>query len=104
MILEHALLPVHPDRSAAFEAAFAVARPLIAAQPGFRSLTLSRSIETPSSYLLLVEWDDLAAHTEGFRRSAEYTRWRELLHGFYDPFPVVEHFVEVSAAGPSLAP
>jgi hypothetical protein len=22
-------------------------------------------------------------------------RWRELLHHFYDPFPTVEHYVEV---------
>ena len=34
-------------------------------------------------------------HTVGFRGSAGYQRWRELLHHFYDPFPVVEHFVDV---------
>ena len=34
-------------------------------------------------------------HTVGFRGSADYQRWRELLHHFYDPFPVVEHFVDV---------
>lgn len=98
MIREHALLPVRPGLSAEFEAAFVEARPLIAAQPGFRSLSLSRSIETPSTYLLLVGWDTVEAHTEGFRRSAEYERWRELLHPFYEPFPVVEHFVDVVQA------
>jgi hypothetical protein len=36
VILEHALLPVRPDRHADFEAAFEEARPLIAAMPGFR--------------------------------------------------------------------
>lgn len=104
MIREHALLPVRPGLSAEFEAAFAEARPLIAAQPGFRSLSLSRSVETTSTYLLLVEWDTVEAHTKGFRRSAEYERWRELLHPFYEPFPVVEHFVDVSAVGRTLAP
>lgn len=24
------------------------------------------------------------------------TRWRALLHGFYDPFPTVEHYALVS--------
>ncbi len=33
MIREHALLPVRPGREPVFEAAFAEARPLIAAQP-----------------------------------------------------------------------
>jgi len=96
MITEHALLPVVPGREAAFEAAFAQAQPLIAGMPGFRSLSLSRCIERPGTYLLLVGWDTVEAHTEGFRRSPEYQQWRELLHSFYDRFPTVEHFAPVS--------
>jgi len=95
MITEHALLPVIPGMEAKFEAAFRLARPIIASMPGFLSLSLSRSIETPSSYLLLVEWEQLEDHTVGFRQSPEYLRWRELLHRFYEPFPVVEHFFAV---------
>ncbi len=92
MILEHALLPVAPERAADFEAAFARARPIIAGMPGFRRLSLSRGIESPDRYLLLVEWDSLEDHTEGFRGSEGYQEWRALLHHFYDPFPLVEHF------------
>ena len=95
VILEHALLHVLPGREEEFEAAFAEARPLISASPGCGSVRLSRSIETPSDYLLLVEWESVAAHQEGFRGSPAYDRWRALLHRFYDPFPVVEHFTDV---------
>lgn len=95
MILEHAILQVDPDRAEEFEAAFGRARPLIAAQPGFGSLQLQRGIESPGRYVLLVTWDRLEDHTEGFRSSPEYATWAELLHRFYDPFPVVEHFEEV---------
>ncbi|GAA2454977.1 antibiotic biosynthesis monooxygenase family protein [Agromyces soli] len=95
MILEHAILPVVPGREAAFEAAFAEAKAIIAAMPGFLELELSRSIETPNEYLLLVRWESVEAHDPGFRGSAQYGRWRELLHGFYEPFPVVEHFAGV---------
>ncbi len=95
MILEHAILPVRPGEEAAFEAAMAQARPLISTQPGFVSISVQRSLETPNEYLLLVVWESVEAHTEGFRRSPEYETWRALLHRFYDPFPVVEHFVEV---------
>jgi heme-degrading monooxygenase HmoA len=98
MILEHAILPVVPGREPDFEAAFAEAKPIIASMPGFVDLTLSRSIETPSAYLLLVHWERVAAHEQGFRGSPEYERWRALLHGFYVPFPVVEHFAEVARA------
>ncbi|BEP12311.1 antibiotic biosynthesis monooxygenase [Acidothermaceae bacterium B102] len=95
MILERAELPVIAGQEAAFEAAFAQARPIIAASPGCRSVTLSRCLERRSAYLLLVEWDSLEAHTEGFRGSEGYGQWRALLHHFYDPFPVVEHFEAV---------
>ncbi|MFF2088062.1 antibiotic biosynthesis monooxygenase family protein [Nocardia sp. NPDC058176] len=95
MIVEHALLPVRPGLADAFEAAFAEAYPIIAAMPGFGGLSLSRCVERPDSYLLLVRWERLTDHTEGFRGSPEYQRWRALLHHFYEPFPVVEHFAPV---------
>lgn len=95
MILEHALLPVREGAEDEFETAFAEARAIIAGMPGFLSLRLSRGIESPSSYLLLVEWESVEHHEVGFRQSPEYERWRALLHRFYEPFPVVEHFSDV---------
>jgi heme-degrading monooxygenase HmoA len=98
VILEHALLDLVPGQEAAFERAFVEARPLIAATPGFRSLRLERCVERPAQYLLLVEWDRLEDHTEGFRGSPRYEEWRRLLHHFYDPFPLVEHYRPVQSA------
>lgn len=95
MILEHALLPVKPGREDEFVAVFEDAKRIISSMTGFRSLTLSRCQERPSVFLLLVEWDTLEDHTVGFRGSAEYDEWRHLLHDFYDPFPLVEHFDRV---------
>jgi len=92
MILEHALLSIKPGQSAAFEAAMAKARALIAASPGFRSIAVRKSCDTPDRYLLLVEWDDIASHRDGFRTSASYEHWRALLHHFYDPMPIVSYF------------
>jgi heme-degrading monooxygenase HmoA len=96
MILEHAVLPVKAGQAAAFEAAFESARHIIAESKGFQRLTLSRCHEQPDNYLLLVQWDSLEDHTEGFRGSAAYDRWKALLHHFYEPFPVVNHFVTVA--------
>jgi heme-degrading monooxygenase HmoA len=92
MILEHAVLDVRSGEEQSFERAFAEAKAIIASMTGFRSLALDRCIEHPSRYLLLVEWERLENHTEGFRGSHEYETWRDLLHHFYDPFPVVEHY------------
>ncbi|MEN3953434.1 antibiotic biosynthesis monooxygenase [Iodidimonas sp. SYSU 1G8] len=92
MILEAALLSVKPGRADAFEAAMRKARPLIAASPGFGGIEVRRCVERPDGYLLLVWWETLEDHTEGFRGSERYQEWRGLLHDFYDPFPIVEHF------------
>ena len=96
MVLEHALLPVRPGQEADFEAAFAEARTVIAASPGFRRLSLSRCVERPDTHLLLIEWDRLEDHTEGFRGSAGHQRRRQLLHDSYDP--TLEHVREVLTA------
>ena len=98
MIIEHALLTVKPSLEAEFEQAFASAREIIAASPGFGGLTVSRGIESPSSYLLLVNWDSVEAHEVGFRGSPAFQEWRRMLHHFYEPLPVVEHFSEVLRA------
>ncbi|WP_434063503.1 antibiotic biosynthesis monooxygenase family protein [Pengzhenrongella frigida] len=98
VILEHALLPVKPGQEADFESAFTEAKEIIAHMPGFLGLTLSRCRERPGTYLLLVEWATEEDHTVGFRGSPQYERWRGLLHRFYEPFPVVEHFDRVQTA------
>ncbi len=98
MVLEHAVLSVRGGQEREFEAAFGRAKAIIAAMPGFRRLRLSRCIERVGTYLLLVEWEKLEDHTEGFRNSPEYQEWRALLHHFYEPFPAVEHYEQVDSA------
>ncbi len=95
MVLEVAVLQVRPGESAAFEAAFREAREIIASADGYQRHELRRCVEAADRYLLLVWWDTLESHTEGFRGSPAYERWRALLHHFYDPFPEVGHYVAV---------
>ncbi len=95
MILEAALLNVKPGHEAAFENAFREAQAIIASMPGFVALELQHCIEAKSRYLLLVKWHKLEDHTVGFRESAQYQQWKKLLHHFYEPFPVVEHYEKV---------
>lgn len=92
MVLEVAVLDVLPGQQDTFEAAFTEAQAIIASMPGYLSHQLQRCVERDGRYLLLVEWQTLEAHTEGFRGSPEYQRWKALLHHFYDPFPTVEHY------------
>jgi heme-degrading monooxygenase HmoA len=92
MILEAAILNVIPGRETQFEKDFAAAGQYISAIKGYIKHSLSKCIEQPNQYLLLVEWESLEDHTVGFRQSAEYLEWKKLLHHYYDPFPVVQHY------------
>ncbi|MDJ0848870.1 MAG: antibiotic biosynthesis monooxygenase [Myxococcota bacterium] len=98
MVLEVAILNVRAGEAGAFEDAFREAQQIISASPGYRRHELRSCVEASDRYLLLVWWDTVESHTEGFRKSEAYQRWRELLHHFYDPFPTVEHYVEVGGA------
>lgn len=89
------MLQVKPGLASAFEQAFAQAQAIISAMPGYVSHQLQRCLEVPDKYLLLVQWQTLEDHTIGFRQSEQYQQWRLLLHDFYQPFPVVEHFERV---------
>jgi heme-degrading monooxygenase HmoA len=97
VILEVAQLAIVKGREDEFEKTFAEARRLVANAPGFLGLELQRCVEEPSRYVLLARWRAREDHTERFRGSKEYERWRELLHPFFDGAPGVLHYETVAS-------
>lgn len=97
------MLNVKPEQADEFEAAFARAQAIISSMKGYIAHQLQRCVENGSRYLLLVQWQTLEDHTEGFRSSPQYQQWKRLLHHFYDPFPTVEHY-EFILGGPMGMP
>lgn len=95
MILEVAILYVKDGQKELFEADFKTAGQYISSISGYIRHSLQRCIEQDNKYVLLVEWENLEDHTVGFRESEAYKSWKALLHHYYDPFPVVEHFETV---------
>jgi heme-degrading monooxygenase HmoA len=99
MILEIANLQVRKEQFSEFEQAFQTAQAIISSMPGFLGLELQRCIEQPGHYMLLVRWQTVEHHEVGFRKSSQYQEWRKLLHHFYDPFPTVLHYEQISGGG-----
>ncbi|MDV2990938.1 MAG: hypothetical protein N4J56_000592 [Chroococcidiopsis sp. SAG 2025] len=95
MILEAVMLNVKLGMESDFEATFKQASRIISSMNGYLSHELHKCIEIKGKYLLLVKWKTLESHTVEFRESPEYQKWKKLLHHFYDPFPVVEHFEKI---------
>ena len=72
MILEHAILNVRPGEGPAFESALQRSPAADHGHPGLHRLEVRPCLETPDRYLLLVRWETLEAHTQGFRGSDRY--------------------------------
>ena len=92
MILEAVILNVRDGEASEFEDAFIVAKQHIEGSKGYISHTLHKCLETENRYILQIKWETLTDHTEGFRNSVAFEKWRDLLHHFYEPRPLVEHF------------
>ena len=95
VVLEIADFAVLPGKEDEFAAAVREGLANSAASPGCRSARVTRGVESPSRFVLLVEWDSLEAHTVGFRESENFARWRSVVGPFFDGAPRVEHFGDV---------
>ena len=95
MVLEIAEFTIKPGHEDQFVAAYREARPLLAATEGFRSARMTRGVESPSTFVLLIEWESLAAHIKGFRESDRFGQWRALIGPHFAADPKVFHTSEV---------
>ena len=96
MVVEHAELTVEAGREAEFQEVFGKAREVLAEADGFRWSELLRCAERPRTFLLLVGWESVEAHTAGFRESERFGRWRALVGPFFAEPPAVEHYHELA--------
>jgi heme-degrading monooxygenase HmoA len=94
MVIEVAVFTAKDGHAEQFAQAYAQARDLIASSPGCRSVRMTRGVENPERFVLLVEWDTLEAHTVGFRGSERFTQWRGLI-GPHFASADVEHVVDL---------
>ncbi len=96
MVLEVAILDVKKGEERNFELAFSQAQKIISSMEGYISHQLKKCTEKTNRYILLVNWQTIEHHIVGFRESEQYQEWQALLHHFYDPFPEVEHYTDIS--------
>ena len=97
MVLEVATIEVRPGEEDAFAAAYQRVRAEVTSTPGCRSVRMTRGVESPSRFVLLVEWDSVEAHEQNFRNSERFTRWRDAIGPHFAGPPHVEHYTDVPA-------
>lgn len=95
MVLEVALIDVRPGAEDAFSAAYAEGRSILSGTPGCQSVRMTQGIESPSRFVLLVEWDSVEAHEKNFRETERFDQWRALIGPHFAGPPSVEHFLDL---------
>ncbi|NCT83051.1 MAG: antibiotic biosynthesis monooxygenase [Comamonadaceae bacterium] len=99
MILEIADFRIQPGQQAAFEAALRIGiATALSRSPGFISARVQHGVESPERYVLLVEWQTLEDHMQGFRDGPLFAVWRGHIGSFFAGPPSVEHFQAVPLA------
>ena len=93
MVLEVALIDV--TDATGFTAAYRGARSLVASADGCRSVRMTGGVETPTRFVLLVEWESVEAHEQNFRQTDRFPQWRAAIGPYFAGPPQVEHFVDV---------
>lgn len=94
MILEVAEIHANNGQQTQFEHAMAQSmEQYISVTEGFINGELRRSMESPTRYLLLIQWATLEAHNVNFRESDRFPLHRELISPYFAKAPMVEHFV-----------
>jgi heme-degrading monooxygenase HmoA len=96
MVIERSELPIEPDRTRDFEQAFGAVEHQLRGAPGCLGTRLSRGIESPSKYLLLIEWQSVEAH-KAFTQAHNFTIFRDSIAPFFAGKPATEHFDPVGA-------
>jgi heme-degrading monooxygenase HmoA len=105
MVLEVALIDVFPGQEDMFSAAYKLGHAILAGTPGCRWIRMTRGVESPARFVLLVEWDSVDAHIDNFRGTERFAQWRALIGPYFAKPPLVEHFTDVDPGtrpGPEL--
>ncbi|MCR9063998.1 MAG: antibiotic biosynthesis monooxygenase [Cytophagales bacterium] len=92
MILEFAKLFIKNDQIEAFIAVMPKAEAVISKAKGFKSINFKRSVENPTTFVAMIEWETLEDHTVGFRESELFPEWRAVISPYFESAPEVEHF------------
>lgn len=90
-VIELAEFQVDPTEVDRFLATIGKVLHLITESSGCQGVRIYRVHEHAGSVVLLVEWDNLAAHLEGFRESDSYKQWRAAIGPFFVADPRVVH-------------
>lgn len=92
MIIEVASIAVKAGEEKAFTAAVEKAAEVFRRAKGCKGMQLTRCVEEPGIYDVVIRWETLESHTVGFRESPLFQEWRALVGPHFAEPPKVRHY------------
>ena len=97
MVIEYIRYKVAVDQSTAFQRAYANAADILDRSEHCISYELSQCTEEKEVFTVRIEWDSVEGHLNGFRKSAEFGQFFELVKPFFQQIQEMRHYEIVDA-------
>ena len=91
MITEMALLTALPGQAEELGRAIDRGVEFIRSAPGCEGVAVTRCVEKPDRFVVLVDWASLEAHVDDFRGSELFEQWIGSIKGLFDPSTLDTH-------------
>lgn len=92
MIVEYIRYTVPQTQARDFEEAYEQAAASLLASPHCLGYDFARCVEEPASYIVRIHWDSEEGHVQGFRSSAEFRAFFELVKPFFPDIAEMRHY------------
>ena len=91
MVKEHVMISITPGQEQTFEQRMVKGSALLLSADGAMGVELLRGIEHPSTFVLMIEWDNIDSHT-AFTTTEDFAAFRELVGPLFGAKPEMQHF------------
>jgi quinol monooxygenase YgiN len=97
MVTEVAVFQAASGKEDAFAQGIQQGIKVIRRAPGCQSVNAQRCVEDPARFLLVVQWENLEAHNEGFSNSPLFAEYRSHINGLILSGPVIHHYAALNS-------
>jgi quinol monooxygenase YgiN len=83
---------VPAEQAQAFEASYQKAEIILRSSKHCSGYQLLRGIEEPENWILLLQWDSVEGHEQGFRQEPRFHQFLELVKPFFSQIQEMKHY------------
>jgi len=98
VVVEYIRYLIPAERAGEFEDAYRRAGVILTADEHCVRHEVSRGVENPDRYVVRIEWDSVEGHEQGFRKSAAFAEFFELVKPFFDEIEEMTHYQPTTPA------